>query len=150
MNILVTSLTFVCIISCLNIYLFCLEEKMFQILTLANRRSLYLGLKDVFSYMDCILCHPRLWDLWGEITLHYVLSSVPGALTLRAHNMLILGNGAFMAPTQVFFLPKVFLMLSSSPWRNWPLPLPLSHSLTRSCTWLCCRRLWTEITSCLS
>ena len=60
MNILVTSLTFVCIISCLNIYLFCLEEKMFQILTWANRRSLYLGLKDVFSYMDCILCHPRL------------------------------------------------------------------------------------------
>ena len=58
MNILVTSVTFVCVVSCLNIYLFCLEEKMFQILTWANR-LLYLGLKDACSYMDCILCHPR-------------------------------------------------------------------------------------------
>ena len=149
MNILVTSLKFVSSAAWTSIC-FAWKKKMFQILTWANRRSLYLGLKDACSYMDCILCHPRMWALWGEIALHYVLSSVPGALTLRAHNMLILGNRAFMAPTQVFFLPKGFLMSSCSPGRNWPLLLPLPHSLTRSCTYLCCRRLWTEITSDLS
>lgn len=60
MNILVTSLTFVCVVNCLSIYLFCLEEKNVSDLNWANRRSLYLGLKDACSYMDCILCHPRL------------------------------------------------------------------------------------------